>query len=153
MFKLFSRSTLFLAVQLSVLVLTTPVQAQLDPSILSNLAYDRLQWFEDRSNPGSWYTVLSGNPARPGRFVILNKVLRGNFNRPHSHPYEREIYVVSGTWWVGTGRDRNIARAEPMRPGAYVRHRANRVHWDGAKDEDVLLLIAGQGPAITDYAR
>ena len=153
MFTSFSRLALFVAAQLSVLVLTTPVQAQLDPSILSTLNYDRLEWFEDRSHPGSWYTVLSGNPSRPGPFVMLNKVLKGNFNRPHSHPYEREIYVVSGTWWVGTGRDRNPANSLAMRPGTYVRHRANQVHWDGARDEDVLLLIAGEGPAITNFAR
>ena len=104
MFTPFSRRALFIAVQLLVLVLTTPAKAQLDPSILSSLNYDRMQWLQDKVNPGSWYTILSGDPSRSGPFVMLNKVLKGNFNRPHSHPRERQIYVVSGTWWVGTGR-------------------------------------------------
>jgi quercetin dioxygenase-like cupin family protein len=85
--------------------------------------------------------------------VILNKVLRGNFNRPHFHPYEREIYVVSGTWWVGTGTNQDPAYSVARRPGTYVKHLANQVHWDGTKDEDVLLMVAGEGPAIDEFVR
>jgi quercetin dioxygenase-like cupin family protein len=78
---------------------------------------------------------------------------RGNFNRPHFHPYDREIYVVSGTWWVGTGTNQDPAISVAMRPGTYVKHLANQVHWDGTKDEDVLLMIGGEGPEIEYFVR
>ena len=153
MFTPFSHRALLFAAQLLLLVMATPAKAQLDPSILSSLNYDQMQWLEDKVNPGSWYSILSGDPSTSGRFVILNKVLKGNFNRPHSHPRERQIYVVSGTWWVGTGRNRNPANSVARRPGTYVKHLANQVHWDGAKNEDVLLMIAGEGPAIDNFVK
>jgi hypothetical protein len=37
----------------------------------------------------------------------------------------------------------------PIKPGSFVTHYGNRVHWDGAKDEDVTLLIIGEGPVPT----
>jgi hypothetical protein len=37
----------------------------------------------------------------------------------------------------------------PIRPRTFVTHYGNRVHWDGAKDEDVTLLIIGEGPVTT----
>jgi len=34
-----------------------------------------------------------------------------------------------------------------MPPGSFVTHYGKQVHWDGAKDEDAVLLIMGEGPA------
>jgi hypothetical protein len=149
MFTPFSRRALFFAAQLFTLVLTTPLQAQPlpDPSILNSVNWDQLEWFEDgrSTNPGSWYAILSGDLST-GPWVIVNKVLAGNFNQPHFHSYERYVYVVKGTWWVGAGPhlDPNNSVAKP--PGSYEKHSTSLIHWDGAKDEDVLLLIYGEGP-------
>jgi hypothetical protein len=147
------RQAQYLAAVLFLLLVPGTAHAQLDPSILNTLKWDELQWFQDSVNPGSWYAVVSGDPLRPGPYVIVNKVLKGNFNRPHFHPYQRQIYVVSGTWWVGSGLvvSPSIAVSRPQ--GSYVSNAANEVHWDGARDEDVVLLIAGQGPAIDNFAR
>jgi hypothetical protein len=155
MFGQFARAALVFAAPLLMLFLTTPVQAQLDPSVLSTLNYAQMQWNEDKrpTNPGSWYTVLSGDLSRPGPFVILNKVLRGNFNQPHFHLHDRQIYVVSGTWWIGVGPNQNPAGSVATPAGNYVKQLGNQVHWDGAKDEDVLLMIAGEGPAIDDFVK
>ena len=37
----------------------------------------------------------------------------------------------------------------PMPPGSFVTHFGKQVHWDGAKDEDAVLLIMGEGPATS----
>jgi hypothetical protein len=34
-----------------------------------------------------------------------------------------------------------------MPAGSFVTHFGKQVHWDGAKDEDAVLLIMGEGPA------
>ena len=34
-----------------------------------------------------------------------------------------------------------------MPPGSFVTHFGKLVHWDGAQDEDAVLLIMGEGPA------
>ncbi len=147
---------LMLAGQLLLLVLTAPVRAaQVDPSILSTLDYDKLEWYQDTrpTNPGSWYTTLSGNMGQSGPFVILNKIVAGNFDQAHFHPFDREIYVVKGTWWVGTGPNQNGANKVAYPAGSYVTQKANEVHWDGAGDEDVLLLIESEGPAMDTFVK
>jgi quercetin dioxygenase-like cupin family protein len=152
MFTPFSRRALFIAAQLLMIVLTAPVQAQPvqarpDPSVLNSVNWDQLQWLQDGrpTNPGSWYAILSGNPST-GPWVVVNKVAAGSFDQPHFHTYDRYIYVIKGTWWTGAGANLNINDSVATPPGSYVKHSANQVHWDGAKNEDVLLLISGDGP-------
>ena len=36
-----------------------------------------------------------------------------------------------------------------MPAGTFVTHFGKQVHWDGAKDEDAVLLIMGEGPATS----
>ena len=102
----FGRRALFLAAPLLLLILASPVQAQNrpDPSVLNSINWSQLPWLQDTrsTNPGSWSALLSGNLAT-GPWVIVNKVMAGKFNAPHSHGYDRYIYVIKGTWTVGTG--------------------------------------------------
>ena len=57
-----------------------------------------------------------------------------------------------GTWWVSSGPKFDLANATPMPAGRFVTHCAKQVHWDGAKDEDTVLLIMGEGPATSTAA-
>jgi hypothetical protein len=36
-----------------------------------------------------------------------------------------------------------------MQAGTFVTHFGKQVHWDGAKDEDAVILIVGEGPATS----
>ena len=69
-----------------------------------------------------------------------------------SMPMSLLIYILSGTWWNGTGTAFDPANAIPIRAGSFVTHHAKGVHWDGAKDEDAVLLIVGEGPATSIHA-
>ncbi len=57
--------------------------------------------------------------------------------------------MLQGTWWVGTGPKFDPANTTPMPAGSFVTHFGKQVHWDGAKDEDAVLLIMGEGPATS----
>jgi hypothetical protein len=37
----------------------------------------------------------------------------------------------------------------PVPAGTFVTHFAKQVHYDGSKDEEVVLLITGEGPATS----
>jgi hypothetical protein len=85
-------------------------------------------------------------------FVQMLMLPKGGagFSRPHVHPVPLYTMVLSGTWWVGTGDKFDPDNLTvPIKPGTFVTHYGNRVHWDGAKDEDVTLLIIGEGPVTT----
>ena len=64
----------------------------------------------------------------------------------------RFITVIQGTWWVGTGTKFDPDNTVPMPAGTFVTHFGKQVHWDGAKDEDAVLLIVGEGPATSTPA-
>ena len=90
--------------------------------------------------------VLYGDPSKPGYYVIILKWLPHHNSRPHYHPNDRFIQVLSGTWMVQTGAKYDPAGFKPIPAGSFVVHTAKEIHYDGAGDEPCLLLISGQGP-------
>ena len=68
-------------------------------------------------------------------------------SHPHFHPNDRYITVLSGTWWVGTGKKFDPDSTVPLPAGSVVTHYGKQIHYDGAKDEAVTLEIVGEGPA------
>jgi quercetin dioxygenase-like cupin family protein len=123
-------------------------EQQLDPKAISIKLPDQIPW--KRNAAGTNETaVLYGDPDKPGFYVLMFKWLPGNMSRPHSHPHDRMITVLKGTWWVGSGNKFDPSQTVPMGPGTFVTHFGKQVHWDGAKDEDAIILIVGEGPATS----
>ena len=120
--------------------------ADLDPKAISIQLPKDIKWV---SNPaaGSEVAVLVGDPAKPGLYVELQKWLPHHNSRPHFHPNDRYITVISGTWWVNTGPKYDMASAKPIPAGSFVIHYGKEIHYDGAKDEPCVLQIVGMGPA------
>jgi hypothetical protein len=54
---------------------------------------------------------------------------------------------------MGTGADFDPATAIPLPVGSYAKHPAGGVHWDGARDEEVVLQVIGTGPLTTELVR
>ena len=96
--------------------------------------------------------VLFGDPGQPGPYVVRLKWLPGNMSRPHSHPNDRFFVVLSGTWWMGTGETFDPESTVPAPAGSYVVHYANKVHYDGAKNEETIIQVWGMGPATSTPA-
>jgi quercetin dioxygenase-like cupin family protein len=127
--------------------------AEINPAAVTFKLPDQIKW-SPADNRGVQAATLLGDPDKPGFYVVLTKWLKGNhFSRPHFHPNDRYIQVLSGTWWVGTGPKFDPDNLTvPMPAGSFVTHFAKQVHWDGAKDEDAVLLIMGEGPATATGA-
>jgi len=90
--------------------------------------------------------TLYGDPSKPGYYAVLVKWLPHNNSRPHYHPNDRFIQVLSGTWMVQTGAKYDPAGFVPVPAGSFVVHAGKEIHYDGAGDEPALLLISGMGP-------
>jgi hypothetical protein len=120
---------------------------ELNPNTLSYKLPDQIKWSPADAR-GNQSANLVGDPDKPGFYIVLTKWLKGNhFSHPHFHPNDRYISVVSGTWSVGTGSKWDPEHSSvPMPAGSFVTHFGKQVHWDGAKDEDAVLLIMGEGP-------
>ncbi len=126
-------------------VLLASMQAgDLDPKVLSYKMPDQLKWNETKS--GALEAVLVGDPSKAGLYVILVKWRPHRMSRPHFHPNDRFATVISGTWWVGTGPKYNPDGTTPLPPGSFATHYGKQIHYDGAKDQEVVIEIVGQGP-------
>ena len=101
---------------------------------------------------GAETSTLVGDPSKPGLYVVLQKWLPHNNSRPHFHPNDRYITVLSGTWWVNTGPKYDPDGMKPVPAGSFVTHYAKEIHYDGAKDEPCVLEIVGMGPATATPA-
>ena len=150
--------TLRRSVALSVLalVLTCPLarSVELNPAAVTFKTPDQIEWKTPAGAPvGAEIAVLAGDPSNPGLYVIMVKWFAGNhFSHPHFHPHDRFITVLKGTWWVGTGTKFDTDATVAMPAGTFVTHYGEQVHFDGAKDEDAVLLIVGEGPATATPA-
>ena len=121
---------------------------ELDPAALSYKLPSQIEWKTPPGAPaGVEAAVLAGDPSKPGFYAVMVKWAPGNhFSHPHFHPHDRFITVLKGTWWVGTGTKFDPDGTVPMPAGSFVVHYGRQVHFDGAKDEEAVLLIVGDGP-------
>jgi quercetin dioxygenase-like cupin family protein len=125
---------------------------ELNPAAVAFKLPDQIPWGPP-SPAGAQNAVLVGDPAKEGLYVTLVKWLAGNhFSHPHFHPHDRFITVLKGTWWVGTGTKFDPDATVAMPAGTFVTHYGQQVHFDGAKTEDAVLLIVGEGPATATPA-
>jgi hypothetical protein len=122
---------------------------ELDPKAVVYTVPENVKWVVNE-RAGNAQAVIAGDPSKPGLYVVLTKWIAGNhFSRPHFHPNDRFITVVKGTWWVGSGPNFDTNATVPLGPGTVVTHYGKQVHYDGAKDEDAVLMIVGDGPATS----
>lgn len=139
----------FLSSAASMLWLVTGFAAEPDPAVMSYELPGQIEWVD---GAGASQAVLAGDPSKPGLYVVLVKWHPGHMSRPHFHPNDRFITVISGTWWVGSGKTYDPDSTYPVPAGSFVTHYGNQVHYDGAKGEEVVLEIVGLGPATATSA-
>jgi hypothetical protein len=123
--------------------------AELNPKAITIQLPAEIKWNKGR---GSESATLVGDPSKPGLYVVLQKWLPHNNSRPHFHPNDRFINVISGTWWVATGPKYDLESMKPVPAGSFVTHTGKEIHYDGAKDEECILEIVGMGPATSTAA-
>jgi len=124
--------------------------SDLNPAAINIKLPDQIKW---TGNPQvSEQAILYGDPSKPGLYIVLTKWHPHHMSRPHFHPNDRFITVLSGTWWVGTGSKYDPDSTVAIPAGSFVTHYGKQIHYDGAKDGDALLEILGEGPATSTPA-
>jgi quercetin dioxygenase-like cupin family protein len=90
-----------------------------------------------------------GDPSKPGLYAIRRRFKPGEMSKPHYHDQDRLVTVIKGTWYSGEGDAFKPDATTPVRPGGFMLHPAGLHHFDGAKDEEVIVQIIGMGPVKT----
>jgi quercetin dioxygenase-like cupin family protein len=111
------------------------------------------EWKEYPGVPGIQYMVVEGDPKKPAPYVVRVKFSPGTMSMPHHHPEDRLATVLKGTWWTGKGETFDPKNTEPLSAGSFMKHPAKAPHFDGAKDEEVILQLIGVGPSDTIFIK
>jgi quercetin dioxygenase-like cupin family protein len=129
--------------------LATAASAQTDARGFVRLTPEQADWKDVPNAHGVQTAVISGDPGKAGLYVIRVKFPPGIMSAPHFHPEDRHAVVLKGTWYTGTDDTWDPDRTVALKPGSYMKHPAGAIHYDGAKDEEVIVQIAGYGPSGT----
>jgi quercetin dioxygenase-like cupin family protein len=114
------------------------------------LTPDQIHWQDLPDGHGAQLATLAGDPSGNGLYVQRVRFPPHVMDRPHWHPHDRHVTVITGTWYTGTGGSFDPSKAVPLKPGSYMLHPAGALHWDGSNsDQEVIVQVVGIGPADT----
>jgi hypothetical protein len=71
---------------------TISCAAELDPKAVVFKLLDQINW----GPGGNQQTILFGHPTNPGLYGVTKWLAGNHFSRPHFHPNDRFITVLSG---------------------------------------------------------
>ena len=105
-----------------------------------------LKWSDAASMPrGAKVTVLMGDPSKKGPFIARVKLPAGYTVPVHRHPVNEYDTIVSGTLYMGIGRDINLDQVSILPPGSFIKIPAHTAHYAYTKEETI-IQISGTGP-------
>jgi quercetin dioxygenase-like cupin family protein len=124
---------------------TPPAEA---PGAHVMLAPKALKWRPfPPGGAGAKLAVLSGDPDKPGPFVIRIRQPAGSRIPPHWHPTDEHVTVVKGTMYFAMGERFRTHGAREMPAGSYLLLPAKMAHfaWTAKKGESI-VQVHGMGP-------
>lgn len=145
-----TRTTVFAVLAATAVLLTVNARADKDKASFVRVTPDEVKWMERPGYDGVKFAVIHGDPSKPGVYVIRAKFSPGAMTRPHWHPEDRFVTVLQGTWYTGEGDTFEPDKTTPLKAGSFMLHPAKAHHYDGAKDEEVIVQIIGIGPSATN---
>ena len=145
-----TRTTVVAALAAAVILLTVNARADKDKSGFVRVTPEEVKWMDRPGYDGIKFAVIQGDPTKPGVYVIRAKFSPGAMTRPHWHPEDRFVTVLQGTWYTGEGDAFEPDKTQPLKAGSFMLHPAKGHHYDGAKDEEVIVQIIGIGPSATN---
>jgi len=138
-----------LAIALSMLVSVTASRTApaAEPHQQLFINPDQLKW--DAAPPslpkGAMVSVLSGDPHKPGPFVIRLMAPPNYTIPPHWHSKAESLTVISGMLYLGDGDQLDRAKAHALIPGGFHYLPARAHHYAFTKSATI-VQIHGEGP-------
>ena len=114
---------------------------------------EKLTWNSIPVVPGVDGATVVGNPAARAPYVVFARYRAGVKVAPHSHPDQRIVTVLSGTFYAGHGVKFDESKLKALKPGTVMIIPANAPHYGWAKDGPVLLEETGFGPTRIDVLK
>lgn len=91
---------------------------------------------------GAKMAVLQGDPSKPELFTVRLDMPDGYTIKPHFHPTDEHITVISGSFKIGMGDKVEAAKMETLTAGGFGTAPANMHHYAIAKGHTVVQVHA-----------
>ena len=95
--------------------------------------------------------VLRGDPNQPGPYTIQLTVPANTQIEAHTHPDDRIVTVISGTWALGYGTRFDVKKLKDLPPGSFYTEPSNAPHFADTGSTPAVVQISGFGPSGTHY--
>jgi len=99
---------------------------------------------------GARFAVLQGDPSSSGVYTIRLEMPAGYTIKPHFHPTDEHVTVISGTFVVGMGDAVDVAHAQVLGAGGFITAPAQAHHYAMARGRTV-VQVHGEGPFAITY--
>ena len=99
---------------------------------------------------GMSFTVISGDPGKPGLYVVRGKMPAGYKIAPHWHPTDEHVTVLSGNFAFGMGDKFDKTTMKTLPAGGYALMPADMRHFAMATTATI-IQVHGQGPFVLTY--
>ena len=96
------------------------------------------------------FATIVGDRAKPGLYIQLVRWPPHAVLKAHSHPDDRYVIVLRGTFYHGNAEKFDESKLEARPAGSFFTEPKNVRHFGMTKDEGVVLYFVGTGPSTTD---
>lgn len=126
--------------------------------LLSGVAYSQVNSTDLKWGPapavfpaGAKMAVLSGDPSKPGIFVIRLEMPEGYAVPAHHHGTDEYVTVISGEFHLGMGDKLDKAKGTTLMPGGFAQAPAGMNHFAWSTKPSV-VQVSAEGPFTMVYA-
>ena len=99
---------------------------------------------------GARFAVMQGDPGQTGVYTVRLEMPAGYTIKPHYHPTDELVTVISGSLALGMGDAVDLKTAKTLPAGGFANAQANMHHFAVAKTKTV-VQVHGQGPFAITY--
>jgi len=111
---------------------------------------DDVPWEVVRREPPLARAVIHGDQAKRGPFTFRVRAAAGHRLLPHTHPDERTITVLQGTYWSAVGEIWDETRLVAYPAGTFYVVPAGVPHYSAVLEGETIFQESGTGPSRND---
>lgn len=100
-----------------------------------------------RTSPDVFYAGIYSDPAKSGPHAFRVRAQAGHRLAPHTHPDERTVTVLSGTYWSEVGKSFADDKLQAFPAGSFYVIPAGVPHFSAVLDGEVEFQEAEVGPS------
>ena len=111
---------------------------------------DEISWAELRKTPALFRAVIHGAQEKAGPFTFRVRAAAGHRLLPHTHPDDRTITVLAGTYWSAMGDTWDDSQLVAYPQGSFYVVPAGVPHYSAVLEGETIFQESGVGPSRND---